>query len=215
MATSENPPLSTDAIVEAAMSVAVVDGLDAVSMRRIGSELGYSGMSLYTHVAGKEELLDLLADRVLAEVPELDPELAWEESIGRFFSGLHGVLVQYKELGQIVTRRPTRGPSAARHSRAVLAALDRAGLSQVAAVEAYIALCCYTIGAAQYMGGRPSGAARDASWVLFGEPEFPLDTAGRRQLARRAGKPQFRSGLDHLIRGYSSEIGGPEKRGVT
>ena len=60
------PKLSLDAIVDAAVAVADAEGLDAVSMRRIGQELGVGAMSLYRYVPGKEELLDLMLERVNA-----------------------------------------------------------------------------------------------------------------------------------------------------
>ena len=60
------PKLSLDAIVDAAVDVADAEGLDAVSMRRIGQELGVGTMSLYRYVPGKEELLDLMLERVNA-----------------------------------------------------------------------------------------------------------------------------------------------------
>ncbi len=64
------PKLSVDAIVDAAVAVADAEGLDAVSMRRIGQELGVGAMSLYRYVPGKEELLDLMLERVNAPVED-------------------------------------------------------------------------------------------------------------------------------------------------
>src|ERR1700739_197087 len=54
------PELSVDAIVEAAVRVADAEGLDAVSMARVAKELGFTTMSLYRHVASKDELLQLM-----------------------------------------------------------------------------------------------------------------------------------------------------------
>lgn len=67
------PGLDVERIVRTAVGVAVADGLEAVSMRRIASELGVGPMSLYTYIPGKQELLDLMIDRTIgASVPETD-----------------------------------------------------------------------------------------------------------------------------------------------
>ncbi|MGH1552145.1 TetR/AcrR family transcriptional regulator [Streptomyces sp. L7] len=58
------PGLSVDRIVDAAIRIADEEGLDAVSMRRVATDLGTGAMSLYRYVPGKAELLDLMLDRV-------------------------------------------------------------------------------------------------------------------------------------------------------
>lgn len=62
------PSLTEDQIVDAALAVIRADGLDALSMRRLSRELGRSQMAAYSHVSDKQELLDLVARRTLADV---------------------------------------------------------------------------------------------------------------------------------------------------
>jgi AcrR family transcriptional regulator len=71
------------AIVAAAVRIADAEGVEAVSMRRLAEELGVATMTPYTHVAGKDELLDLMRDVVAAEIliPEPLPE-DWREALG-------------------------------------------------------------------------------------------------------------------------------------
>jgi AcrR family transcriptional regulator len=71
------PTLSVERIVEAAFELAEGEGLDAVSMARVGQALGVSPMALYRHVSGKDELLMLLADRLAAELPDLSAADGW------------------------------------------------------------------------------------------------------------------------------------------
>lgn len=59
--------LSVDAIVRAAVEIADVDGIEALSMRRVGERLGFTSMSLYRHVPGKAQLVELMCDAVLAD----------------------------------------------------------------------------------------------------------------------------------------------------
>jgi AcrR family transcriptional regulator len=202
--------LSASAIVEAAIDVADREGLAALSMRRIGAEIGYSGMSVYGYVSSKDDLLDLMADHVLGEVPEVDRDAPWESAIVEFFVGLHDVLLDHPGVVQAFTVRPTRGPNTQRHGRRAIATLTAGGLPGPVAVDAFIALSCYTIGAALYARGRTAAPEEaDPSWIAFGDTETngleDLEPIWE-HLARRAGRTQFRGGLEHLIGGYASEV---------
>lgn len=78
------PTLSVRAVVEAAADIADADGLAAVSMARVAEALGCSTMALYRHIANKDELLALLADRVAADAPVLPEGLGWREGLRRW-----------------------------------------------------------------------------------------------------------------------------------
>ena len=72
--------LSREAIVATALDVLRAEGMDAVSMRRVAAELGTGPASLYAHVTGKDELLDLLYDQVVGAIPLPEPDPArWQE----------------------------------------------------------------------------------------------------------------------------------------
>lgn len=68
--TTERPPLSRAVIVEAAIAIADAEGIGKLSMRHLAHSLGYEVMSLYNHVANKDELISLMVDTVAAEIPE-------------------------------------------------------------------------------------------------------------------------------------------------
>jgi AcrR family transcriptional regulator len=78
------PGLSLDRIVQAGLRVATVDGLDAVSMARVASELGTSAMSLYRYVTAKDELLTLMVDAALGEVKDIAGDDGWRPSLERW-----------------------------------------------------------------------------------------------------------------------------------
>src|SRR5579862_8023567 len=67
-------PLSRDRILEAALALVDEHGIDALSMRKLGQSLGYEAMSLYNHVANKDDVLDGILDLALAEMAPPDPE---------------------------------------------------------------------------------------------------------------------------------------------
>src|SRR5215510_9379914 len=74
MATTRRRPLSRERILAAALELVDEQGIDALSMRKLGQALGYEAMSLYNHVANKDDLLDGILDLVLAEMEPPDPE---------------------------------------------------------------------------------------------------------------------------------------------
>lgn len=195
-------------IVRHALAVADRDGLAAVSMRRVGAELGYSGMSLYGYVSSKDELLELLVDHVFGMVPEIDGDQPAEQAITGFFVRLRDVMLEHPAVGRIAAEHPVEGGHAQRHARQVVGLLRDAGVPGPLAVQAFIALTCYTIGGVVYAAGRTE--ASDDGWARFGsvfadeaiEPDLL-----ERALATRAGPEQFRGGLEHLVRGYLTAAG--------
>ena len=201
--TEEPRPLSIDVIVRAAIEVAE-DGVGAVTMRNVGQRLGFTGMSLYRHVENKDALLDLMADHVIGEVPDIETGLSWDEAVKKFFTDLHSVVLKRRALAPIFTLRPTRGPNTQRHSQQVLAVLTDGGFSADSAVEVYIALACYTLGSALYTAGREDAPEPEPAWIGLASDALGPEALAR--LARRANADQFRSGLDHFVRGFATEL---------
>ena len=81
MATGARTPLSRDRILLAALELADTSGIEAVTMRGLGEELGFEAMSLYRHVHGKEDLLEGVVDVLTAElvsVMEREAEEHWQ-----------------------------------------------------------------------------------------------------------------------------------------
>lgn len=105
--------ITLDAIVSRAVEVADAEGLDAVSMRRLATDLGVGTMSLYRHVPGKSELLDLMIDHVNA-MPDGEPpaDLGWREHLERCARGSYRNYVQHAWLLQVDQSRPLLGPNA-------------------------------------------------------------------------------------------------------
>ena len=68
MAATKRKPLSRERILEAAVQLVDEQGIEALSMRRLGQALGYEAMSLYNHLSNKDDLLDGILDLVLAEM---------------------------------------------------------------------------------------------------------------------------------------------------
>lgn len=123
------PPLSRDRILRAAVEVADVLGVEAVSMRRVGQQLGVEAMSLYRHVRGKDDLLDGMVDAVLAEFPVADGSLDWRESLRALARGAHDVLLAHPWAAGLATSRPAVGPARLAFVDQVLGILRSGGCS--------------------------------------------------------------------------------------
>lgn len=73
--------LSVERVVAAGMAVALRDGVEGLSMRKVAAELGVGAMSLYTYVPGRDELFELMIDRAWADRTLPDPTLPWREQV--------------------------------------------------------------------------------------------------------------------------------------
>ena len=87
-------PLSKDRVLAKAVALADADGIDALTMRKLGQALGVEAMSLYNHVANKRELVTAMVDRVIEQF-ELPQDGAWDEAIRRCAVSAHDLLIEH------------------------------------------------------------------------------------------------------------------------
>ena len=120
--------LSRDEIVSAAIAVADAEGPDAISMRRIARELSAGAMSLYWHVASKEELLDLMLDAIEAEIEVPEPTGDWRADLGAFAHRTRAALRQHQWAVEFIGTRPPSGPNDVRNLERLLSLLDGIGV---------------------------------------------------------------------------------------
>jgi AcrR family transcriptional regulator len=139
-------PLSPGRVVTAAARVADRSGLTGVSMRSVGRELGVEAMSLYHHVAGKEALLDALADWIFDQVSLPVVGQRWRTAMEDRARSVRDVLVSHPwGLGLIESRR-SPGPATLRHHDAVLGCLRAAGFRVPLAASAFSVIDAYVYG---------------------------------------------------------------------
>jgi AcrR family transcriptional regulator len=108
-------PLSQEAIVDTALRILESEGYDALSMRRVASDLGTGAASLYAHVANKDELLKLAIDRVFSdmEFPEPDPD-RWVEQLREAMRETRRVFQAHPGLARAMLGRVPMGPNGLR-----------------------------------------------------------------------------------------------------
>jgi TetR/AcrR family tetracycline transcriptional repressor len=201
------PSLSEDTIVAAALALADRDGLAALSMRNVARQLRCNPMSLYEHVANKDALLELVADHSMASLPELDPDGDWRDEVTRFFVAYHDLFIAHPAVAHVSVQRPLAGERTIRRGERALETLLRAGFDDGDAVEMFIALANYTIGAALYELGRrgPTQPLAAQRFDTLQEAEHPTLHRLAKRIARASGDDQFRRGLERLINSYAPQ----------
>ncbi|GIG40658.1 TetR/AcrR family transcriptional regulator C-terminal domain-containing protein [Cellulomonas phragmiteti] len=139
-------PLTRERIVDAAAAVADAHGLAGVSMRSVGKQLGVEAMSLYHHLAGKEQLLDELADWVFARIRLATPGADWREEMRERARSARRTLSAHPWGLALVESRRTPGPAVLTHHDAVLGCLRRGGFDVRLAAHAFSVLDAYVYG---------------------------------------------------------------------
>jgi AcrR family transcriptional regulator len=193
--------LSVDGIVDAAIGVADAEGADAVSMRRIARELRAGVMSLYWYVSSKDELHELMVERVQAEAEVPVPSGDWREDLRGFARNLRAALLRHPWAMDFLLSGPPSGPDDARNAERLFGAVSVLCADSVTAV--WIAM---TVGT--YVQGAVLREVREIRWeraveeVSASMTEDEIDTlvADFRKRVRGSGLyPHLTALMDHDI----------------
>jgi AcrR family transcriptional regulator len=128
-------PLSRARILGAAVALADEHGIDAVSMRRLGQELGVDPMSLYKHVANKDDLLDGMIDTVVAEIepaPNVDggdADGGWKAVVRGRIMAARATMLRHPWASRVLETREAASPAVMQHYEAVARALRDGGFT--------------------------------------------------------------------------------------
>lgn len=151
--------LSTERIVEAALTLIDREGIDALSMRRLGKTLGVEGMALYTHVRNKSDLLDAVANRLVGELDvAFDRSLPWQERIRRGVREWAGLQQRHPRAFPLVYRSGYKSNAVLLLTEELLDALRAAGFDERSAALAYQTVVVLVDGA---LLGRGTSTDRD------------------------------------------------------
>ncbi|HEX5270054.1 MAG TPA: TetR/AcrR family transcriptional regulator [Gemmataceae bacterium] len=187
------PGLSAEAIVDAAVRIADAEGLEAISMARVASELGFTTMSLYRYVASKDELLQLMfnasafgAESIVLEGDDWRSRLRSWAVIQRDMLDLH----------PWITRMPMAAPPAAPNSlhfvERALEALDGTGLTDTEQMRAIGLITSYTLSEARM--------ANDAARAMAAEAKAKVRAAEAKAGAAKAGAGAAKAGAKAEVR---------------
>jgi AcrR family transcriptional regulator len=138
-------PLNRERVLRAAVRLADEAGIDALSMRRLGQELGVEAMSLYNHVANKGDLLNGITDLVLGEI-ELPPAGDWKEALRRHAISAHDVLFSHPWACTLALSPDRSSSVSVQRAEWMLRQLREGGFSPEVTYHAYHALDSHILG---------------------------------------------------------------------
>lgn len=127
MADNDRTPLTRERILTTAIEIADEHGASGLSMRKLAKELGYEVMSLYNHIANKDDLLDGMVDTVAGEIALPAEELPWKRAVREIAVSWHETLVRHRWAAAMLPQR-WPGPNRWRHMDNLLRLLSTADL---------------------------------------------------------------------------------------
>jgi AcrR family transcriptional regulator len=190
------PGLTEKQIVDAALSIIRQDGVEALSMRRLSRELGRSAMAAYSHVADKQQLLDLVAREILSEVEMPSPDSGpWEDRLRSVIEAIDVPLRHYPGIAEILFARMQS--SDRRLILGIMEILLSAGFSDTDVVLGYAMVHTYLYGRYQVVmlaeDRPPAEVDSDIDRVLSHLPQL-------------GGRDFFDFGVDTLIQGLRTRL---------
>lgn len=130
-------PLTRERALATAMRLADAEGLEALTMRRLAKELGVEAMSLYHHVANKDDILDGMADIVFSEIALPSHDVDWQAAMRQRAASQRAALLRHPWALSILESRSSPGPATLRHHDAVLGRCRAAGFSVAMSAHAF------------------------------------------------------------------------------
>jgi AcrR family transcriptional regulator len=199
------PKVNLEALVEAAADIASVDGIDAVTMRRLAERCGVGVMTIYGYVRTKEELLAVLADRYLAEIELPDPAIRWQERLMALYCSVRDVMLTHPTLVPIIANQRLDSRSAYRGAEVVCAALRATGMHDREVITSFATLTSFTVGSVQRELAAMESAARPGLASLPAA-EFPTVVSLFGPLIAGDAEQNFRDGLQLVIDAIATRL---------
>jgi AcrR family transcriptional regulator len=199
--------LTRERILQTALAIVDREGLEAISMRRLGEELGVEAMSLYNHLANKADLLDGLFEAVLGELPPLRRTSSWPSALRGGARGLRAVLRAHPAVLPIFATRPAVTPACLAHVESALATLRSAGFSVHDALSIFQIVVAYVVGhTGQAYSSRPAQDRTRPDYARLDPQLFPSVREAAASLSHHDLDREFNIGLEALIAGLEVRL---------
>jgi AcrR family transcriptional regulator len=204
------PPLSEELILDTAMRILRDEGLDAVTMRRLATELDTGPASLYVYIRNREELLNALLDRISGMVELEEPEPArWREQLHRLVGGLLQVMEAHRGIARVAIANIPTGENALRAADNMLALLLAGGITPRDAAWACDILPLITTSLAvetatyEERGAEPDAVGEELAAFFTALPpdRYPHLTRCATELTSGDGDERFRFAIDAFLDG--------------
>ncbi|HEY6057169.1 MAG TPA: TetR/AcrR family transcriptional regulator C-terminal domain-containing protein, partial [Candidatus Limnocylindrales bacterium] len=200
-------PLDRERIVQAGLRIVDAEGADALSLRRLASDLDVAAMSVYWHVRDKAQLFDLIGEAVLEtiEVPAAAAGGDWVDELRAIHRGMFGMIARHPNAVDLVIGRARYGPAGLRLFERILAALLGAGFTPTAAFDAYESLYLFTLGFAATATRTPEFVEIQRQGAAYMQSLPPAAFPAIRAVAPAIGghtlDERFEVGLDVVLAG--------------
>lgn len=198
--------LNRDVVVGAAIALADREGLDAVSVRRIATDLGVRPMSLYTHIAAKDDLISLMVDDVVGEIvvhEELPDD--WRAALRQIAYSSHTALAAHPWMLQASARPGPLGPNALRHAEQLIAAVAPLKLNPEDAWTVAGLVNDYTLGHALRIA-HPAAGSEQQRYPTVDPAVYPNLARALRASAPDRDDTTFTAGLDTVLDGIAQRF---------
>lgn len=162
-------PLSRERVMAAAVELADRDGLESLSMRKLGAELGVEAMSLYNHVKNKEDLLDGIVESIVGRIStEVPTGGDWKDAMRERILEARAIMLEHKWVPRLIETRTSVGPSVMVYVNSILGIFRMGGFSYDLAHHALHALGSRTMGFSQelFEPDDPQAAAEDGEQMM-------------------------------------------------
>jgi AcrR family transcriptional regulator len=201
MATETEPrlPLSRDRILRAALELVDEGGIEALTMRRLGQALGFEAMSLYNHVANKDDLIDGILDLVLDEG---DPPAAageWDAAVRESAISVHGALRRHPWAPGVLMAPGRLRPARLRYMDSLLGRLREAGFPAETTYHAYHVLDGHIFGFSLWEAAHTFSDQEEKEMVAAFERLIPADEY---PYLREHGEQHFAAGPHHDVSAF-------------
>jgi len=201
-------PLTRERVLQAAIRTADDEGIESLTMRKLARELGVEAMSLYNHVANKEDLLAGIVDAVAGEIELPTRARDWKRAIRRSAISSRDVLVRHPWSARLWLSAGGGGSSRMRNADWLLRTLREGGLSEDLVYHGYHVLQAYVLGYTFQQLSVPYEAQELAGMAQRFLREFPIEEYPdlgehiRQHIKPRRGKEGgFELGLDLILNG--------------
>jgi AcrR family transcriptional regulator len=197
--------LTRERILDAAMRVIDAEGLDALSMRRLGTELGVNPMAAYHYVPNKAALYDLILDAVMSgvDLSTIDPSAALQERLKQAARAYQAAILAHPRAIPVLATRSVRSAIATRPIEPFLGLLFEAGLTPNDALAAVDLVAQYILGGAMgyYHHIADEAAEPQREFDELPPQEFPNMTRVLTEGSYLGFEGEFEFGIDVIVRG--------------
>jgi AcrR family transcriptional regulator len=219
---SDDGPITRERILACALEIIDRDGIDGLSMRRLGKALGRDPMTLYRHAPNKAALLDGVAERVLEELEVDTDDGDWATQLREVARGFRRLALTHPQVVPLLVTRPLSTPlglrplGTLRPLEDILTLLTKAGFTDADALHVYRALFGFLYGHVlnelQELVERPDESDDLLRLGLHRLPigEFPMIRGLAPVLASYDGAAELERGVDILLAGLTATLTQPE-----